>query len=200
MVDKVLLGIVIQETGRLVTGLLNIPRIKHPPVVEAKSDTPPQQPVIQEYDPSEKIKKGVACLPCTNSHLLTCRGLLDEAHRMSHAGINMDGLERVDQCLGEIAAAERVDLAPANIAQLPTEEQVIARHAAEELRNIRHDLEGVTDPAVLERAAAKTTELQKHVATEYMRIRLAQMSPEDKEKFNKKLKQAIREADEEIGG
>lgn len=128
----------------------------------------------------EKIKKGVACLPCTNSHLLTCRGLLDEAHRMSHEGLTPEGMERVDQCLGEIAAAERVDLAPGNIAELPPEEREIARYAAKEIRNIRHDLEGLTEPRVLESAAARTTKLQQHVSKEYLKSRLAKMSPEAK--------------------
>jgi hypothetical protein len=151
-----------------------------------------------ETTPKEKIKKGVACLPCTNSHLLTCRGLLDEAHRMSHNGLTEEGMERVDQCLGEIAAAERVDLAPANIATLSSEEQEIARYAANEIRNIRHDLEGLTDPQVLETAAAKITELQKHVSKEYLKYRLSKINPEAEKLLSERLRE-IKERQEENG-
>lgn len=153
--------------------------------------TPTQ--AISEEQRENNIKKGVACLPCTNSHLLTCRGLLDEAHRMSHNGLTPEGMERVDQCLGEIAAAERVDLAPSNIATLVPEEQEIARYAANEIRNIRHDLEGVTDPRILETAAAKTAELQKYVSREYFKLRLSKLSPEAKNLLKQRLEQQTQE-------
>lgn len=141
---------------------------------------------------------GIIVHNCTNSHLLTCRGLLDEAHRMSHDGLTTDSMERVDQCLGEIAAAERIDLAPANIAKLPTDEQEIARHAAKEMRNIRHDLEGLSDPRVLESAAARTTELQKHVSKEYVKVRLSKMGPAARAEFDKRLREKIDQVDKEL--
>jgi hypothetical protein len=146
-----------------------------------------------ETTPKEKIKKGVACLPCTNSHLLTCRGLLDEAHRMSHEGLTMEGMERVDQCLGEIAAAERIDLAPANIATLSPEEQEIARYAANEIRKIRHALEGLTEPRVLEESAAKLTDLQKYMSREYLKLRLSKMSPEARNILKERLEDKVKE-------
>lgn len=150
-----------------------------------------------ERNEEEEIQEGVACIPCTNSHLLTCRGLLDEAHRMSHDGLTPDGLARVDQCLGEIAAAERIDLAPVNIAKLPEVPKKIAHYAAKEIRNIRHDLEGLNSPEVLEQAAAKTAALQQYVTREFMKYRIQQMTPEERSELKVRMEQKLREQQQE---
>jgi hypothetical protein len=208
------LAIFFSEGGKLVSEIIRtrLPRRMAPPpqkpaATEMKEPTPVlpvssfEKTAQEEATAEEKIKKGIACLPCTNSHLLTCRGLLDEAHRMSHDGLTQEGMERVDQCLGEIAAAERVDLAPANIASLSPEEQEIARYAANEIRNIRHSLEGLTEPRVLEDAAAKTTELQKHISREYFKLRISKMSPEARNLLKDRLEARVKErkSQEEIG-
>jgi len=201
-VDKQILAIFVQEAGKIATGLLSLrtPKLKEEPRKTAEPKPEPEPVIAQvsveaspERTEEEQIQTGVACLPCTNSHLLTCRGLLDEAHRMSHDGLTPDGMERVDQCLGEIAAAERIDLAPANIVELPKGEQDIAHYAARELRNIRHDLEGLTSPIVLEQAAAKVTEVQKRISREFFNYRLAKMSPEEKGELRQKIQDKLKE-------
>lgn len=183
-----LIALCIQQGGSIITSLLSMkrPQLKSQDtttldvieVVPAPEPEPEPVREVAELNDDQKISKGVACVPCSISHLLTCRGLLDEAHRMSHDGLTADGQERVDQCLGEIAAAERVDLSPANIAKLSGADQVIAKHTAKELREIRHTLEGLKTPEELAAAAAQTTELQKHVSREFFISRKAQQEEE----------------------
>ncbi len=188
-------AVILQEGGKLLSKFIRSRPPKHPisvteplpPMEEVgiravAEDAPPAAGVISE----EKIKKGTACLPCTNSHLHACVGLLNEATRMSHDGITPDSITRVEQCLGEIVAAERIDLTPANIADLPPEERTIASYASKEIREIRHDLEGLSSSEQLEQIAAKTANLQKYVGQEWFRVRLANMPEKQKKELAEK--------------
>ena len=152
------------------------------------SISPPAEPLeTTEGTGEEKIKSGTACLPCTNSHLHTCQGLLSEAVRMSSDGLNTESMERVDKCLGEIAAAERVDLSPENVAGLPEDERKIADHASRELREIRHGLEGLSSKSELEKVTVQTVELQKFVGREWFKLRLAKMPKAEKTRLAEKV-------------
>lgn len=145
----------------------------------------PQLPIPAEPQgiDEDKVEKGTACLPCTNSHLHACVGELKEAFRMSPDGLTVESMKRVDTCLGEIAAAERIDLAPENVSDLPQDERKIADYAAKELREIRHGLEGLNSKAELEQLTIRTTTLQKYVGREWFKIRLAKMPEEKKAKL-----------------
>jgi hypothetical protein len=145
--------------------------------------SPPEETTVSEASEQiattdEEIQEGVACIPCVNSHAHACLGLLAEANRMSPDELNADSMVRVDKCLGEIAAAERIDLAEENIRKLPPEEQVIARHAKAGLRDVRHILEGLKTTDELRDADAMMAELQKHVGTEWFKYRLAKAEKE----------------------
>jgi len=171
-----ILAVLIQTGGKLCSEFLQI-RSHKPKHVET------QQPAITppaEVTDEKKIEKGTACLPCTNSHLHACAGLLSEAVRMSPDGLNPESMKRVDKCLGEIAAAERVDLAPENVDGLPQDERKIADHASSEMREIRHGLEGLNSKAELEQLTIRTTNLQKYVGGEWFKVRLAKMPKEEK--------------------
>ena len=184
-----LLVAIIQVAGTVCGDLLRLrqPHVKttdYQPVISVE-EKPLSITAPAEGSPPEttddKIKQGEACLPCTNSHLHACVGLLDEAMRMSPDGINPDSMKRVDKCLGQIAAAERIDLAPENIAGLPEKERVVAEFAAKELREIRHGLEGVTSKEDLKKVTLQTITLQEHVGKEWFKIRMAEM-PQDKKR------------------
>jgi len=184
IMNRQIIALVLQEGGKLVSEFLSMRSPKRhaeaqPQVTYIAATTEPEAQEKPPADTDTKIKEGVACLPCTNSHLHTCRGLLDEAVRMSHDGLTPEAMERVDKCLGEIAAAERIDLAPENINALPPDEGKIAHFAAKEIRDIRHGLEGVSSPAQLEQLAVKTTNLQKQVGSEWFKLRLSKMKTEN---------------------
>jgi len=184
--DKQLVAIVIQECSRLVSGFLSL---RSPKVKPTREYRPPSEFLAepQEQEIGEgKIEKGTACLPCTNSHLHACAGLLDEGVRMSPDGLNPDSMERVDKCLREIAAAERVDLAPDKVAGLPEDERVIAETAAKGMREIRHGLEGLNTKDELEQLAVSTSTLQKYVGKEWFKLRLAKMPKDEKLKLAEK--------------
>jgi hypothetical protein len=191
--DRQILAICVQEAGKLISGLLSIrtPKIKqkdYPPI--ATESAPPGE--YENISNSEnKIQKGTACLPCTNSHLHTCRGLLAEAVRMSHDGLNPEAMDRVDKCLSEIAAAERIDLSPENIISLPPDEKIIADYASKIIREIRHGLEGLSSPQELEHLASKTANLQKHVGTEWFKLRLNKMSEGEKKDLARKATEKV---------
>lgn len=187
-----IVAVLIREGSRICSHLLSLrssvpKREKAIPSLQAS-------PVAPREDSEGKIEKGTACLPCTNSHLHACVGELNEAFRMSPDGLNPESLKRVDKCLGEIAAAERIDLAPENIIDLPKEERIIADYAAGELREIRHGLEGLSTKAELEQLAVRTTHLQEHVGREWFKIRLAKMPKEEKAKL---AEMAIKKFEEE---
>jgi len=189
-----IIAVLFQEGGKLLSEFI---RSRPPKHATATEPLPPMEqleiralaedaPIEAEVTGDEKIKKGTACLPCTNSHLHACVGLLNEATRMSHDGITPDSITRVEQCLGEIVAAERIDLTPANIADLPPEERKIATYASKEIREIRHDLEGLSSPEQLEQIAAKTANLQKYVGQEWFRVRLENMPDKQKRELAEK--------------
>lgn len=196
---------IIQVAGTVCGDLLRLrqPHVKTPdyqPVISVSDyyeEPLPSIPVPAEASHPEttddKIGKGTACLPCTNSHLHACVGLLDEAMRMSPDGINPDSMQRVDKCLGQIAAAERIDLAPENVANLPEKERVVAEFAAKELREIRHGLEGVVSKEDLKKVTLQTITLQEHVGKEWFKIRMAEMPKEERAKLVEKTLTKIAE-------
>ena len=180
-----ILATIIQQGTKLYSEVLRL-RAHYPKQVNDYQ--PPISPTTKPQELTEEtreggVDEGTACLPCVNGHSHACIGFLSEANRMSPDGLNPESLFRVDKCLGEIAAAERIDLAEEKIAKLPPEEQVIARNALIGFREIRHDLEGITSKEVLQTANVKMIELQKYVGKEWFKIRLAKMPKEEKTKL-----------------
>ncbi len=183
-----ILAVIIQEGTRLCSELFRL-RSHRPKQVNDYQPSPSpmkEGEEISEETGESKIEKGTACLPCTNSHLHACVGLLSEAVRMSPKELNTESMERVDKCLGEIAAAERVDLSPEKVGSLPQEERKIADHASREIREIRHGLEGLDTKADLEKLTIRTIKLQKHVGAEWFKTRLAKMPKQEKAKLIEK--------------
>ncbi|KKN48236.1 hypothetical protein LCGC14_0654980 [marine sediment metagenome] len=177
-----ILAVLIQEGSKLCSEFLRI-RSRRPKQLKdfQPVPAPPAEPQeINEETDAGKIEEGTACLPCTNSHLHACVGLLSEAVRMSPDGLNPESMKRVDKCLGEIAAAERVDLAPENVDNLPVDEKKIASHASKEMREIRHGLEDLNSREELEQLTIRTTSLQKYVGSEWFKMRLAKMPKAEK--------------------
>lgn len=134
--------------------------------------------------PSDETTKGTACIPCSLSHAATCTGELNEAVRFAREDIaNPEVTIRVDHCLSEIAACERIDLAPENTVNLPPQEKELADSLATELRYIRHGLEWFKSKEDLEKLAAQTAELQHDISRKWLNIRLNNMTEADKDRI-----------------
>jgi hypothetical protein len=183
------IAVLVQNIGSIISQVLQFQAPKTRPVeypkIEERVEPPPaenNQSVSEnsmEERPVSKDSKGTACLPCTNSHVLTCAGLLSEAARMSPDGINEDAQDRVQKCLAEFAAAERVDLAPENIVKLSPDMRKVADEAAKNIRTIRHGLEWLKSREELVQLAADTSKLASHVNKEWLKLKLKQMPAEE---------------------
>ena len=125
-------------------------------------------------EPKTDNPVGTACLPCTISHIAAVSGQLNEAVRFAREDIQNDEISlRIDNSLKEIAAAERIDLAPEAVKKMLPEEQVLAKDIANELRDIRHGLEWFTTADELESLAARASELQSRVGKTWLKSRLS---------------------------
>jgi hypothetical protein len=139
---------------------------------------------------SEKIT-GVAtsCVPCSIGHLGTCTGLLNEAMRFArNDGIDSEEvINRVNMCVDELNALERVDLRPELIYGLPDWEKTLAEEALELSRTVRHGLEGLSNVPDLEGIAAKTQGTRQEIGKTWFRERLRRMTPEQRQMVEQKL-------------
>lgn len=161
-------------------------------------------PMVQAPEPQQESKTptkqvGVACIPCTVSHIATCAGELNEAVRFAREDVADPevGL-RIDRCLSEIAAAERIDLSPENVSGLPPEEKEIADDAARRLRKARHALEWYTKAQELEQAAADMSRLQHDASEAWRQARLHKLSPEQRETLRQVATESATRVLEEI--
>lgn len=141
------------------------------------------------------------CIPCSIGHLGTCTGLLNEAMRFARDnGIQSEEvIGRVNMCLDELNALERVDLRPEMIHGLPDWEKPLAEKALSLSRQLRHDLEGVSDVSTLETISANTQSVRQDIGQSWFRERLSRMTPDQRAQVEEKLKEraAEREKQEE---
>lgn len=115
---------------------------------------------------SEKIEKGVSCLPCSRDHVSTASAVLNEAVRFSRNG-DMGHVEvqrRIGIALDELNAMERIDLAADSIEGLAGYEKEVAIEAANDSRDLRHAITAIKTPEDLQKVAAKAA----NVRTKFM--------------------------------
>lgn len=147
---------------------------------------------------SQDISKGTACIPCGLSHVAACAGELNEAVRFARDDMaNPEIVTRVNHCLSEITACERIDLAPENIVSLSPKEKVIADNLGKEIREIRHGLEWYASKEDLEQLAARTADLQHTTGQQWVEVRLANLSPAERDKIKAKVQEIM---DRELEG
>lgn len=133
----------------------------------------------------------VGCVPCAIGHFGTCSGLLNEAARFAHK----DGLEsgevldRINKCLDELNAMERVDLDSEKIYALPSEEKELAIKALNASRATRHALESLTTVQNLERVTADVQIVRKDIGRDWYRYRISKIP---KEKLTEADLEAVR--------
>jgi hypothetical protein len=151
-----------------------------------------ENPVIA----SEKATAAATgCVPCSIGHLGTCSGLLNEAMRFARKdGVQSEEvIGRVNMCLDELNALERVDLRPELIHGLPDWEKTLAEKALSLSRSLRHDLEGLSTLESLEGIAAKTQGTRQEIGKSWFKERISRMSPEQREHVEQELEKIANE-------
>ena len=194
--DRQTIALFFQEGGKLVTELIRNRPFKRPETVE-------QRPVaVEEQLPEATLEEGkassieVGCVPCAIGHLGTCSGLMNEAMRFAKTnGVGAgEVIDRVNMCLDELNAMERVDLRPEMIINLPEWEKELANKALTESRATRHSLEGLSSAEELEKVAATIQTARTSIGRKWFKERLARMPKEEKEKL---AERAIEKLEEE---
>ena len=189
--QRQILALVLNEGGRLISELIRLRVSKKTISYEPLSIPSNELPV--NVDKATSIESG--CVPCAIGHLGTCSGLLAESLRFGKKeGIGSDEvISRVNLCLDELNAMERVDLRPELIVSLSGKEKELADMSLTESRNIRHKLEGLSHIADLESVAADVQSSRQTIGKEWFKQKLANMPKEDKEKLVEKAVQKIEE-------
>jgi len=128
-------------------------------------------PVKTEREPDDIA---TACIPCAMGHYGTCSGLLNEAMRFAKKdSASNEVIDRINMCMDELNAMERVDLRPERIADLPEWEKKLANKALINSRSLRHDLESLGEVSDLERLAASTQTTRNDIGREWFKRRLS---------------------------
>ncbi|HUV55838.1 MAG TPA: hypothetical protein VMV84_01265, partial [Dehalococcoidales bacterium] len=183
MVDKALVGVLLQEGGRIISEIIRIRPIS------TKRPGKPQESISQEIPGDEKVevitlKSSIeekvvdvktGCVACSLGHLGTCTGLLNEAMGFArHDGLNnVEVIDRMNKCLDELNALERVDLDSEKIAYLPDNEKKLALTALEASRNTRHNIENISSVDELERITAETQTVRMAIGRKYFQDKLS---------------------------
>jgi hypothetical protein len=118
---------------------------------------------------SIKGSKTLACIPCVKNHVSAIAGILGESKRFIGGGIKDPKIiEAINIATKEITAAERGDLDPAKIASLPPKEKEVAEWAADQLRDLRHSIDHVSDKETLESAIVKADQINNEMISKFM--------------------------------
>ena len=198
-------AMLVQEGGKLIseflrirqfsshskTALLEIDKAYKIPSPTQTIETSVSSSVSSETSPSKATAIETGCVPCSLGHLGTCSGILNEAMRFARKdGMNVEVVDRINICLDELNAMERVDLRPQMIENLPGWEKELATETLNESRAIRHKLESVKTVEDLEHLAAKTQEIRNKVGRKWFGAKMdamPNMTPEIKAKVESKL-------------
>jgi hypothetical protein len=118
-----------------------------------------------ETDTGTYCANGVIVHNCAIGHLGTCSGLLNEAMRFARKdGVSSEEvIDRVNMCLDELNAMERVDLRPELIINLVPSQKELADTVLVHSRNTRHALENLGDTDHLEKTAGELQRVRQQV-------------------------------------
>lgn len=207
-----MLALIIHEGSRAVTAILRnrspkkslsvtLP-IKEAPEEETKPKLPPVLASLATEDPNLALKaKSVeaGCVPCAIGHMGTCTGLLNEAIRFAKKdGVGVTAvIDRVNICLDELNAMERIDLRPELIVNLSVWEKELANKALQVSRVTRHGLEAGFNVNELESVAASMQSNRQDIGRTYFKHRLKSMSDAEKTEMAKKVIKGLVEEEEE---
>lgn len=148
-----------------------------------------QEPSAPSTTQEKATSIASGCIPCSIGHLGTCSGLLNEAMRFARKdGIQSeDVINRVNMCMDELNALERVDLRPEMTQGLPQSQKPLVDKALNLSRSLRHDLESLSDISTLETVAAKTQATRQEIGKVWFRQRLDGLPPEQRKSIEPAL-------------
>ncbi|MDD5220281.1 MAG: hypothetical protein PHV11_06930 [Candidatus Bipolaricaulis sp.] len=144
-------------------------------------------------------KVATSCVGCAIGHLATCSGLLKEAVRFSDEGMTSPNIiDRLNTCLDELNAMERVDLLPNKIQDLPDWEKELAHRALNISRETRHFIEaGIASGDQLEKLAANLINERQAIGNAWLQQKLRALSTEDKAEIQRRVMAKLENIGEE---
>lgn len=165
--------------------------------VQELRDSESSKGAVREQISTQPVTGGKAisiasgCIPCSIGHLGTCSGLLNEAMRFARKdGVQSDEvISRVNMCLDELNALERVDLRPEMIHDLSDWEKLLAEKSLDLSRSLRHDLEQMPDLSTLEGISAKTQTTRQEIGKAWFQERFKRMTPEQQKSVEEELRE-----------
>jgi hypothetical protein len=187
--------VIIQEGAKIISNFIRSRPIK---IKEGISQEIPAEPVSppstlpgKSITKAESIKSG--CIPCSLGHYGTCSGLLNEGVRFARKdGMGGEVSDRINMCLDELNALERVDLRPEMINQLTGWEKELSQKALDASRNTRHSLEAIRTADDLETVAAETQTIRKDLGREWFTHKFSELTPQQQEAVKGKLVDEVR--------
>ncbi|MDD5229714.1 MAG: hypothetical protein PHC43_00135 [Candidatus Marinimicrobia bacterium] len=206
--DTVLVATLISEGGKIISEFIrsnqmkriSIPEVKYPEIPDelpgftdidfsSKSRTnlvlaPVNYAPVISVDESGKAtgeKVATSCVGCAIGHLATVSGLLKEAVRFVGEGLDSPNIVgRLNTCLDELNAMERVDLLPDKISTLPDWEKELAHKALKVSRETRHYIEvGIDSSEQFEQLAANLINARNEIGNAWLQKRLRAISDKD---------------------
>jgi hypothetical protein len=146
---------------------------------------------------ADDVQKG--CLPCAIGHFGTCSGLMEEALRFGRKdGINSDEvISRINICLDQLNAMERVDLRPEMIVNLPDWEKELVHKTLNVSRDTRHALENISSLDELENVSGNIQAARQEIGKAWFKKRLAQMPQKERTEVAKKVIEKLAEQEEQ---
>jgi hypothetical protein len=149
--------------------------------------------------PGDGEKVATSCVGCAIGHLATVSGLLKECVRFTGEGMDSPNIvDRLNTCLDELNAMERVDLLPNKIQLLPDWEKDLAHRALNVSRETRHFIEaGITSPEQFEKVAANLINERQAIGNAWLQQKLRALSTEDKEVIAKRVMARLENISEE---
>lgn len=156
-------------------------------VIPGVSDVAPVNYAPVQSTTGEKV--ATSCVGCAIGHLATVAGLLKEAVRFTGEGMDSPNIvDRLNTCLDELNAMERVDLQPAKIVVLPDWEKELAHRAINISRETRHVIEaGITSGDMLEQAAANLINERQAIGNAWLQQKLRALSTTDKAEIQRRV-------------
>ena len=174
--------------------------VSFPAPLPAQNRTEPEIKV--NYAPVQSMtgeKVATSCVGCAIGHLATVAGLLKEAVRFTKEGMDSPNIvDRLNTCLDELNAMERVDLIPNKIADLPEWEKDLAHRALDISRETRHYIEaGISSGDELERISAGLINERQAIGNAWLQQKLRALSKEDKAEIQRRVMAKLENIGEE---
>jgi len=132
----------------------------------------PQKPQKDASGASMTASKSRACIPCSKAHVSAISGALNESIRFAREGgiKHNEVVDRLGIATDELAAMERIDLAPYKIESLKGEERKFADWIVGRTRDLRHSLDTISTVEALEKAAVEAANFRDEFLPQFWKL------------------------------